>query len=962
MACQAPPPKSSCWPSVLLLLAELSAGPACVHALGSPTGGLFVHIPKTGGHSIDALLALAHVPSRLCHVPPSPDSSQVWKRCSCSSLVSIETDGAFTVDYRRRCGRQSRATFTMLRDPATRAISEWNHHTMKRSRGSAPSMIHPLDPGGVLHTTCSHDPRFCSSLADPTKCRLRGSCGLFQNHQVLTLAGTHGRTLPEMVSLERNNTALLLEARTHLMAMTTFGLTEHMRTSLCLIAHTIGMHTLFSRCCTSAEERTAPGGSCAPFRSSAYNARPHQETKAQLDAAESVNALDRALYVSAAGTFWRRVQEMEAATGTSFGADAQVDSIATAGTALHLEPPQTVAWAAATVSADKVASSGGVVVEQGLAVFAIGPTCLQEAFKSARSAKESYGEALHVTLLTDTAGVAATRSFSSAGVFDRAVSVFGRVTLTEEETFDKDKNRQATPPMNSKWNLLVKIAKQMAIATAIQLYARAVVFTDSDTFHCDNRTLVAIFRQLAAGYHMVTASPARNSKSFPGHDDCEQRINHLFTRPIRELNSGVLGFRSGSHIIDRLLQRWRYWYNDLLHTDCGRSGQDQKAFRFAVAEAQSAQSLKEPGQCLRSFHFWNTSQFAQYTISMQPFNCRVRARDDANRRIPDYTHCSVDRFKHCSLLHGHTLAMRNTRVHINPNGTTARKAVRVFLHIPKSAGASIKTELIPWLDRRASSLHINTAFTALSLGTTWQPPGSILYGAFASSACSWLLHLDRPCQYFTMLREPIDRMISELNFCMHVKWVGDQTCTGPEGAAAFEVAVLAAFKDAGPEKALLAFAEARGNVLVEHVGGALSSADFHYAGMPDDWHNRDPNLRVNPIEVRRRRQGPANRADLEAAKFVLEQQYVVVGFTDTYNESVREMALILAPGHAKGMPANAAGHAHVHDHTQFKRKQSSPLFVSRATLSPMIIEELKEVLSLDILLYQHARNLHSTAS
>ena len=898
-------------------------------------GALFLHIPKTGGHTIDALLEAPVVPGRLCRVPGAGAStaSTVWAKCECAALLSLEADGAFVAHYRQQCGPQ-RPVLTMLRDPATRAISAWNHQVSK-NRGASRSLRAPTATGGVLHPACQHDRAFCEALADPAKCRLRGSCGLFQNHQVLTLVGSFGRSLSDMVSLERNSTALLETALGTLTGLEAFGLTEHMRTSVCLIAHTLGWREAFEQCCAS--QAAAPPGPCAAFRSDApaRNARPHAVDDTQAAFAESVNALDRALYTAAEHIFWHRVRVMEVTTKTKFPRPTATSTVAgTAAGAPHTAAP--------------AASRPDQVLERGLAIFALGQPCLQEAFKSAQSARESFAGPLHVTLLTDTAGVLETRDFAGSGVFDRTLSAFGRVTVTEEQQFANTKSANPTPAMGSRWNLLVKVAKQVAIGVAARLYKHAV-FVDADTYHCDNRTLVQMFSALEAGHHLVTASPARNSKTFPGHDDCEERVARRFTRPIREINTGVLGFAGGAPIVQRMLQRWRFWYNDLLSTDCGRSGQDQKSFRFAVAEAQSA----EPAAArLRSLHFWNTTPFRKYSVSMQPFNCRVRAKDDFGRRTADYAHCAESVYKHCALLHGHSLAMRNPRRTRTPYSDTPR-AQKVFLHIPKTAGASIKAKLVPWLDKSAGSLHVNDAFAALGRGGAWAPPGNTLYGAFASSACDWLAPRRIPCGYFTMLRDPIDRLVSELNYCLEVEWIGDQTCTGPRGAAALEATVLDAFQRGGPGEALVAFARARGNVMLEHVAGVVAAADFHYAGMPADWHRRNVSERVNPIDVRRRRQGPANMADLSVAKHLLQTQYVVLGFTDDFNRSITHMAAVLAPGRTFTPPRGT--HAHVHNHATFTHR--GPFAVSREQLSKDVVNEVASLLSLDLLLYAHAKEL-----
>ena len=59
--------------------------------------------------------------------------------------------------------------------------------------------------------------------------------------------------------------------------------------------------------------------------------------------------------------------------------------------------------------------------------------------------------------------------------------------------------------------------------------------------------------------------------------------------------------------------------------------------------------------------------------------------------------------------------------------------------------------------------------------------------------------------------------MSEHNYCVEVGWTGDQTCSGPAGAAALKATAAEGF---------LKYAKARGNVLLEYVAHAVELGDF----------------------------------------------------------------------------------------------------------------------------------------
>jgi hypothetical protein len=139
-----------------------------------------------------------------------------------------------------------------------------------------------------------------------------------------------------------------------------------------------------------------------------------------------------------------------------------------------------------------------------------------------------------------------------------------------------------------------------------------------------------------------------------------------------------------------------------------------------------------------------------------------------------------------------------------------------------------------------------------------------------------------------MVRDPIARLISELNYCQAVKWVGEQTCTGFDGAEALKQRVLKAKMMGGPAEAFTQYAEHRGNQQLEHIGrDSFLESDFVQPGEHHDWHKRDPWTRINPIERRRARLGPLTKTHLAEAKTKLVTKFAAVGILEQYEESVR---------------------------------------------------------------------------
>ena len=110
-------------------------------------------------------------------------------------------------------------SITILRDPARRAISQLHHFIVKGQGRKNPSksVFHSQNTfesiaKRVFDKNCMHQSSLCWSLSNPWKCRLGGSCGLFQNHQVNMLAAPHSRAMLQTIELAQNRSVALAAA------------------------------------------------------------------------------------------------------------------------------------------------------------------------------------------------------------------------------------------------------------------------------------------------------------------------------------------------------------------------------------------------------------------------------------------------------------------------------------------------------------------------------------------------------------------------------------------------------------------------------------------------------------------------------------------------------------------------------------------------------------------------------
>ena len=98
------------------------------------------------------------------------------------------------------------------------------------------------------------------------------------------------------------------------------------------------------------------------------------------------------------------------------------------------------------------------------------------------------------------------------------------------------------------------------------------------------------------------------------------------------------------------------------------------------------------------------------------------------------------------------------------------------------------------------------------------------------------------------------------------------------------------------------WAEEKGNFMLEHFL-QLVPEDWYQMStnyyVP--WRQRDRETRINPIENRRVREGPANVADLRFVEEHLEEWFAVIGITERFEESMMLFAFALA---GKSIPKN----------------------------------------------------------
>jgi hypothetical protein len=428
------------------------------------------------------------------------------------------------------------------------------------------------------------------------------------------------------------------------------------------------------------------------------------------------------------------------------------------------------------------------IVEEGVVLIAAGPAKIfHEAFRAASSIRQVYGHKVHITLMTDVEGITHTLPFANQCTVDRVISA------TKQKWEKKVK-------AGIKSRMVARQFKQKALRRAARYYKRLIV-TDADTFHCDDRAIPAIFNMLEGGADLVAPSRARRPSG--SIQECSKQFFNILISPKtatqQEINTGVLGLQ-GLHnaAVDELLRQWPVFYdivlssNAALKSACG-DWNDQPSFRLAVANAE-----EHFGLIVRRLFEEKSENDTVTTPSMMKFNCRARPKNDAGNEQLEAAHCADNRFSHCAIIHGHTLAEWNTRgltqyggnehpdsgsVDGLPRLATPRHSsnvrseiegatgeVLVFVEIPGVIGKGLFKRFMDWLDPAAVELQLEEIVEAKRLRKKWVPPRAVVFGQQGGNYCRWLqgikLTRDIPCKMVTIVRDPIDRMIAEYNACV----------------------------------------------------------------------------------------------------------------------------------------------------------------------------------------------------
>jgi hypothetical protein len=148
--------------------------------------------------------------------------------------------------------------------------------------------------------------------------------------------------------------------------------------------------------------------------------------------------------------------------------------------------------------------------------------------------------------------------------------------------------------------------------------------------------------------------------------------------------------------------------------------------------------------------------------------------------------------KGCRIIHAHELStirtspwpvagMPNFYTQATPQARENYHSARsVFIHVPKSAGNSIKTGLVPFLahslNTQSMLLSVNSREEWPRLSLTKKMSHKVLFGCFAMGVCS----STQSCAHYVILREPYSRMVSEYRYCDSINFK-DQTCGGRIG-------------------------------------------------------------------------------------------------------------------------------------------------------------------------------------
>lgn len=598
----------------------------------------------------------------------------------------------------------------------------------------------------------------------------------------------------------------------------------------------------------------------------------------------------------------------------------------------------------------------GAIGERGVIYSAVGTNSLEKAFRSARSVRRWNPPAmLKLLLVTDSTGRTRAKSWSLSK-FDYVIDVgessakLRYADMEEYEGFktrneivlrqqsDKKDGASRRLSSSSSTNRLSKrglslkrlrIIKVRSLMLGSRLF-RTIVFLDTDTAICSS--LLPLFESIDIAKAEVAFV------EIPGaHAHAQDLVNAAFgvPRDFPEANTGVLVVRNSSRTRS-LLANWNVAYHALARRD--EHLMDQPAFRVAL--------YKSSIEFVALDRAYNCRGRDRITKTALPLACGGLVQNDENAD--------------CIILHSHDVTPDSAAGPTGlPNFYLSRSkaslyqsAPTVFLHIPKAAGNSVKllfvkNVLVNHRRRRTvgndarleQSLHIDTR-------REWdngnqRASALVLYGAFAFGACS--THPLKPCAHYVIFRDPIARLASEFKYCKSAEVdFSDQCCTGRQGTAHMRRI-----------QTLADWAEERGNFMLEHLVH-LSDVDWADRAASSssrpftEWHSRNSDSRINPIETRRAREGPANVAHLDLALANLDQWFAVIGLTERYDESLALFSYALT-----GTVLSRHVASSVWTHKQTHDTSKAPLVdFENNTLS-----RIKQAVALDAQLYAAAVRL-----